>query len=611
MTPKDRLYRDIEQICSMADALYGFYTRLHRYDNLGRPVELPGFIERAQELMGDRAAVYLYNAGVIRQQRGGEYDFSFPPDVADGGGMSYDGIGDEDGFDYRMAYFFDDSTANDRHNVYHELGHLMQYRLKMFNAREINRIYRFLSKGCGKKKMPKSEIARRFAKSSSYTSYLLETHANAFADACLLLRADGRGERIKQSIDCYLRDADVFFEGLTDKDKEYPGMKYYSSLPVQKAVIREVNRWFKNGELSRYKDSAGEIDFDAVALRMHDIVMEKAYSPRTFKQFLDMDFTACHPKNEQGWRHSVPEAAAARIIRLFNGKTRRDLQRLTDFHEDIDLNRRVPTFRPLPEKDRAAALLNLCCRLDNAIVDLHNCAEVLEIDIPKYDELDFDRAIDYGGIPDSVIRTLTGKMTQDYGLNDDEVDALLHPYQKQVNGLLAKGYDKELLTGVMGATHRPECRSLLWQMYYERLNNPQAEICPEAVQVPLEKPSQKEIQRAEGRLFKDIRKIVLSEICAGDNGQNAGLLRLYILNAAQNAPDSLGTPDFAARAASYARTGGLSEDGLVENLDRLHTLYFMDKDVFTQTMDKYYHALSGFEKRKGTAPAGFSRGIER
>lgn len=609
MTPKERLYRDIEQICSKADALYGFYTRLHSYNDLGQPTELPEFIERARKLMGDRAAVYLYNAGIIRQQQGGEYDFSFPPTVADGGGMSYNRIGDEDGFDYRMTYFFDDRTANDRHNIYHELGHLMQYRLNMFNTREINRIYRFLSKGCNKKKMPKSEIARRFAKSSSYTNYLLESHANAFADACLLLRTENRGERIRQSISCYLRDADTFFEGLTDTDKEYPGMKYYASLPVQKAVIREVNRWFKNGELSRYKDSAGEIDFDAVALRMHDIVMEKAYSPQTFKQFLDMNFTAFHPKNEQGWRHFVPEAAAARIICLFDGKTRRDLQLLTDLHEDIDLTRRVPAFRPLPEKDQAAALLNLCCRLDNAIVALHNCAEVMEVDIPKYDELNLDCAIYYGGIPDSVIDTLTIKMTQNYDLRQDEIEMLLKPYQKEVNDLLNADYDENLLCNVMGAMNRPECREILWKMYYDRMKNPEAKICPEAIQLPLEKLSPKAMLKAEGRLFKDIRRIVMSEIGTGENGANINNLRLCIFNTAANDPDGLASSAFADK--NFKLIPADRHGQILESLDKLHTLYFTDKNLFRQTMRKYHKVFLTLTKQTKNKPIGKPCGIER
>lgn len=610
MIPKKQLYADIEKICAMANAVYGCYTGLHRYDSFGQPAELPAFVEKAQALMGDKAAVYLYNAGILRQQQGGQYDFNFPADVVDGGGMSYDNIGSEDGFDYRMAYFFDDKDTNDRHNIYHELGHLMQFKLNMFNAKEINRIYRFIGKGASKKKIPKSEIARRFVTSSSYTDYLLEAHANAFANACLLLRTNGRGERIKQSLNCYLRDGAAFFEGLKDGDKDYPGMKYYSSLPVQKAVIREVNRWFKTGEISKYKDAEGEIDFDAVALKMHDIVMEKAYSPRTFKQFLDMDFTASHPKDEQGWRHSVPEAAVAGFIRFFDVKAQNSLQERADFHEDIDLSRRVPDFKPLPEKDEAAVLLNLCCRLDNAVIDLHNCAEVLEIDIPKYDELDLDQAIAYGGIPDSVIRTLTGKMMKDCDLEKEEVDVLLKPYQENINKLLSGSGDKELLTDVMGAMNRPECRDMLWNMYYDRLENPQAEICPDAVRLPLTPLTQKQIQKEEGRLFKNIRKIVTSEICPSDNSQSASLLRLYILNTARHAPDRLGSADFAEKAA-VACSDGFSREDLVEKLDKLHTLYFMDKNIFCQTMQKYHKGLADSVSRPKNKNIAPFRGIER
>ena len=162
----------------------------------------------------------------------------------------------------------------------------------------------------------------------------------------------------------------------------------------------------------------------------------------------------------------------------------------------------------------------------------------------------------------------------------------------------------------MGAMNRPECRDILWNMYYDRLENPQAEICPDAVRLPLEPLTKKQIQKEEGRLFKNIRKIVTSEICPSDNGQSASLLRLYILNTSRYAPDRLGSADFAEKAA-VACSDAFSRENLVEKLDKLHTLYFMDKNIFCQTMQKYHKVLTDSVSRPKSKNIVSFRGIER
>lgn len=54
--------------------------------------------------MGENASQYLFDAGIIRQQLGGDYDFNFAFDVMEGGGISYDQIGESDGHDYRLVF---------------------------------------------------------------------------------------------------------------------------------------------------------------------------------------------------------------------------------------------------------------------------------------------------------------------------------------------------------------------------------------------------------------------------------------------------------------------------------------------------------------------------
>lgn len=58
---------------------------------------------------------------------------------------------------------------------------------------------------------------------------------------------------------------------------------------------------------------------------------------------------------------------------------------------------------------------------------------------------------------------------KDCDLEKEEVDVLLKPYQENINKLLSGSGDKELLTDVMGAMNRPECRDMLMQKYHKGL----------------------------------------------------------------------------------------------------------------------------------------------
>ena len=99
MVSKEVLYSDIESICRDTSAIFGCYSDLHEFGSKGEAVNLPSFIEKAKGLMGENASQYLFDAGIIRQQLGGDYDFNFAFDVMEGGGISYDQIGESDGHD--------------------------------------------------------------------------------------------------------------------------------------------------------------------------------------------------------------------------------------------------------------------------------------------------------------------------------------------------------------------------------------------------------------------------------------------------------------------------------------------------------------------------------
>lgn len=608
MVSKEVLYSDIESICKDTNAMYGCYNDLHEFGPNGEATKLPEFIEKAKSLMGNNASHYLYQAGVIRQQIGGNYDFNFPFDVMDGGGMSYNQIGESDGYDYRFVFFFDDKTDSDQYNIYHELGHLMQFEHKLFQAKEINRLYKFLSKGVTKKGIPQSKMTKLFVDSFAYQEHLWEVHANSFATACIILRADNEKERKKQSFDCYLRSANTFFEGLKDSEKEYPGMKYYSNLPLQKHVIKEVNRWFASGEISQYKDENGNIDFHKVALKTRDLVLKYSYSPRTFKQFLDMDFLSVHPISEKGWRRSIPEALiAATIKKIHNPDQQKNTER-TDYHEQLDFSRNYPEYKPLPERDEAAKLINICCRLDDALVNLTNGLEALEIEIDTYDELDLDRLIKYGSFPHSVIKTLSNKIAEEGKTDEKTASTLLLEYKEITDKLLATDYDKEKICNIMNAMNQPALRNAVWDMYYSRRTNDDTQIDIASVQLPLQEETKRSIQKAEFQLIKDIRKIIVNEIFEeGTPIETSKQHKLMqsIIETMSSEPKKLEQSDFAEKLLQNLTTNEKLQEkikpSLIESLDKIHTLYFMDTQIFSQAISKHKKALEhyiGDEKKK-------------
>lgn len=594
MVSQKQLYQDIEKICTQTNATYVCYNNVHIYGENGEPIMLPAFIEKAKELMGPKVSSYLYNSGIIRQQLGGDYDFKVPFEVMDGGGMSYNKIGSEDGHDYRIIYFFDDKTVDDQYNIYHELGHLTQFELNLFNNKELHKIYSFMNKGVSRKPLSFKKLGRKFIEGYKYQEHLLETHANAFATTCLLLRCDGKAERIKQSFDCYIRAGNTFFEGMTDEEKEYPAMKYYSALPVQKAVIREVNRWFNNGEIKKYKDANGDIDFLAVAQKTHDIVLEHDYSPRTFSQFLNQDIKALHPTDEQGWRHSVPEALVARAYKkLFHKERERYLKERTDLHETRDFERKIERFKPLREHDTTAKNLNICCRLDNCLIDLQNSFDCFDIEISDYDELDLFRSINCGGIPRSVINVISKRMAKQHNIMEEEAQILLGQYRINLNRILKKPHNKDDINNIMDTMNRPNGRNLVWDMYYARLENPRIDLPMQDIPTFSIERTKKQRLKDEGRIFKQVRDIVVHDFledCTEITPQNRSRIQQQLLHKIKINPDICGSRSFTYNLTSKF-DNQQTKDNIKNCLNNLHCLYYMDPELFAKSVNRYYKTL--------------------
>ena len=597
MISEEFVQKDIEEVCNLTKSVYGFYTDLNSYDKDGKPTKLTDFLEKARQLMGKNARRYLCTSRFLRQQRGGDYDFNFPLNVINGGGMTYAAIGQEDGNDYNAVYFYDKETWIQKYGIYHELGHLMQKHLNLFCRKEVREIYKFMSKGVNNRRLSKSEISKRFVSASNYIYHLCETHANAFATACMILRSQTDLDRKKSSLNSDMYSGSKFFEGLIDTEKEYPGMKYYSNIPLQKAIIKEVNSWYKNDKLSDYISAEGSINFEALAQKTHEIVLEHAYSPEEFRRFLDYKIYGRRNKGEKHkWNQSVFESIIGRIGYKLPRLVETQPEYLYYFDVISEDRNRAP-FKALPETDEEAKLLNICCRFDNTIVDMNNSFDLLDIETLEYDEIDFDKPIYYGSIPKTVIRSLSRKIARDNNVSSYDAYSVLLAYSNNVNDIFKRDYDKNAVCALMNAMNEPAGRSMIWEQYYKRAEDPQYKldlqnIIDKHAEEP-EMPSPKD----KLRLFKEIRQLVIND--AFENlpqfsPEQQRKMQHMIIEIADKNPDSLQEDELSKKivASVSKRTNKKTLRTVDDTLDRLHTLYFLNTELFNTTLSQFRTVLN-------------------
>ena len=587
---------DIETVCKMTNTLYGFCDELSEYNREGN-TKLPEFMEKAEKLMGKNAFYYLFEGGIIQQQRGGDYDFNFELNVINNGGISYDNIGIEDNKHYRVAFFNGKKSWLQKFTIYHELGHLMQYHLNLFSSKEIDKIYHFMSKGVDGEQLSQSEIKRRFVRRGSYALHLLETHAEAFATACMILRSQNNTERKRQMLLGYLNAGKAFIDGMLDKDKVY-GFKYYSNFPLQRAVIKEVNSWFSNGEKAKYIDADGNINFEALAKKTHDITLEHAYSPEEFRRFLDYEVFARRSKNEKHTWLS-PWGAVVGCIGCAGYKLSQKLSgKENDYIDCLDVinnvREQIP-FTPLKGKDKNSKLLNLCCQLDNAIAETNNALSLSENVCKGYDEIYIERAIRYGSIPQTVVKSLSRKIAADNHVIDRRIGLILQSYADNVNEILKTDFDKDALCDIMQAMNDQKVRYEIWDMYYKRLKNPKYPLNLQKFQTGYSKELPITLKN-KLKMFKEIRKTIINNNFGEKvkvSPEDRQKLEYMLIGTAAEAPEELkdANTGFLMFGVIKLEPKEAALRALNNTINDLHTLYFIHPQLFDATMKQYLPTL--------------------
>ena len=222
----------------------------------------------------------------------------------------------------------------------------------MFNGKKIEKIYRFCEKGLIRR--GKTALAAKLFNRYLYKRYLNEAHADAFADLCMLLRAENDIDCKLQKIYNYTNPILKTFIDFMDPSDVYPSAKYYSSLPVCKAVLQKFDYWRRKRQLKRFYAPDGSLNLALISRETAKIVFKHAYTPYNFKKL---------PRRDQ--LEAVVNFYPAAI--LFPGKIFRLAK---NFFRHYLINLKVCLHhsrpKPLSGEDKESRIISACCRIDNA-----------------------------------------------------------------------------------------------------------------------------------------------------------------------------------------------------------------------------------------------------
>lgn len=597
MFSKNRLYQDLEQFSKSAGCIFMSYNDAHSADAKKRKETVDFFVKQAENVLGKNAFQILRSERVIYRDINGSYQLQCYGAEKGGGSAISMHVSNNGMRLYKcktnrlnMFFFFDDDNYEDRHNIFHEMAHIIQYKAGIFNGKKANVVLDVADK----------KFSKSFA--TQYRHYLRESHANAFACACMLLRAENKKDRAKTIIKAYRRIGAHFYLGMRDATKEYGGYKYYADCNVQRSMIKEVNSWFKNGEVAKYIDGKGNINFELLALKVEEIVHQNAFSPKLFNDFLNENWLSCHSIKEKGWRHEIPKEY---FWALINNVTNRDYDHITkglQRHKAINKKKWDLVLPMLPRTDDDAALLNVCCNLNNEYIKLLQKAWQQHINLSKYRLLDPQNAIRYGKLPESVFQTVLRQIETDkIGADADLIDVMKN-YQIAVNNTLHMNVVDRKTAGVVTDLMNQDDKfyDMVWNMYNLRRENPSAAVDLQKMLAYHTEPSEKKQKKYELEFLDSIKQ----QIFASDPYDNfaeshatAHKMREKIINGLQN-PDCLCSSDFFCELVSLGNKSDLEKCKKIRaNLDHIHSFYYLDSEIFERTVAKYAKSLHNLNNK--------------
>ena len=459
------MQKDIEKLEKETGTLFVDYNRLHRYSHAEKSeYDWKVLFEPAKKLWGSDYKNLLLNESIIRPVSDGGYVYNGnSSNLALGGGENYL-INNR-----HLVVCSLNPNRETLHTCYHEAAHSLQRKQHLFNGKKIEKIYRFCEKGLTRR--GKTALAAKLFNRYLYKRYLNEAHADAFDGLCMLLRAENDIDCALQKIYNYTKPILKTFIDFMDPSDAYPSAKYYSSLPVCKAVLQKFDYWRRKRQLKRFYAPDGSLNLALISRETAKIVFKHAYTPYNFKKL---------PRRDQ--LEAVVNFYPAAI--LFPGKLFR-LAKNFFRHYLINLKAGLhhsPTA-PLSGEDKESRIISACCRIDNAKTGvLAACASdgwqngfVL-----PYLALIANMRGD-GGTAQKHLEEL--KKTLDSSFNRKEIFRALDNYVTVIKKAYRDNADiPEFHPAVQYLTAQQQ-RDALWRIRQEKSQNPQKPILAPLLQI--------------------------------------------------------------------------------------------------------------------------------
>lgn len=456
------LYKDVANVCALTNTICGCYTDLHHSEQ-----KLADFTDLVTRYLGV-SLDELEKREAFKFSYGGGSEPNFEQYAADGGGVNFEFN------NKRLVYFYGDETFSEQHTVYHELGHSLTRHLNLYDNEKMDKLYNFCAKGI--KFYSGGKNVSEFADRVTYFNYLSEMQSEGFATAAMMLRTPGIsrfGLYWQRLRDVALRTV----EASQTKDKAYPSMKYYSSMPTEMAVIAKMLKYRLTGEDKQFFTADGNIDFVKLSKEVEATVLKSAYSPRTFQRLLNNDILGGVHNSANGWFRYVPPATLIanvavavecnpfRLIKNYvTGKVSK-----TEYHKKLDLERQKHRKTLLPDDgSRDTAQLNMLLMEDNVRVDLANFYMTAKsISLEKYTELlqmfsSFHLA-ERGELPREVLNSSLAELPN--SLKKEKLATVLEQYRRSFNQMLQQ-HGEALRSGLVGVewSGSRENRRFLWEL---------------------------------------------------------------------------------------------------------------------------------------------------
>ena len=254
-------------------------------------------VARLENISKEEAEKDLFKKGVLTPLPNGEYKVEVQDEIFDG-------------VNYGSVFFVNQSK--DCELKYHELAHSLQKKYGLFAEDAIDRVYEKVTMDMSLAQKRSKEKGLTEVSRDEYVTYLKEMHAESFAYAAMMLRAENKVDLVWQQARAYgeavLKQTRAFLSFGKTKYGENSA-KFYASLPVIKHTVKRMRRTHKIGKTGQFFEKDGVLQDEALARFCEDIVLREAYSPRTLKSFFEYRMLKNPHIKERGWKRDVFKAA--------------------------------------------------------------------------------------------------------------------------------------------------------------------------------------------------------------------------------------------------------------------------------------------------------------